>query len=259
MKVEVLVASMNQNNFDLVEKMNLQSNAVIANQCDFTSFETTEINNNVFKLVSTTERGVGKNRNVALLYATDDILLIADDDMVYVDGYQQSIVDAFEKTPKADIIVFNLTEDSGRKMITKKHRVRFFNSMRYGAVRLAIKKSSLDKANIWFSMLYGGGAKFSSGEDSLFIRQCMKSGLKIYAIPDILARLLNDRPSTWDNGDFCRQAYDKGILLKNAFPNSAFILKYVFAFKLKRKELRFLKALKLIKKGIRDFKNLKTK
>lgn len=34
MKVEVLIAAMNQSNFQLLQKMNIQTDAIVGNQCD---------------------------------------------------------------------------------------------------------------------------------------------------------------------------------------------------------------------------------
>ncbi len=254
MKVEVLVATMNQQDFSLIKKMNLHSDVVIANQSDTYDYQEELSDNFSYKMITTAQRGVGKNRNTALLYSTGDILIFADDDVLYMDNYADIIANAFQKNKRADVIMFNLTEESGRKMIKKHHKVGFFNAMRYGAVRIAVRKESLDKSNIWFSTLYGGGAKYSCGEDSLFIRECLKKGLKIYAIPDVIAGLLNDRESTWNTGDLQKQAYDKGIWLKNAYPKLCYLLKYMFAYKMKKLEFSYRKTLKQIKKGIKDFK-----
>lgn len=253
MNLEVLVATMNQNDFSLVEKMNLQSDAVFANQTSETRFDQTQVFGKKIKMISTLLRGVGKNRNMALSYAEGDILVFSDDDVRFLDGYAEVLTRKFADLKQADIIIFNLTEDSGRKMIRKVHRVKFHNFMRYGAVRIAVRKSSLDKANVYFSMLYGGGATYSSGEDSLFLRECLHKGLNIYAIPDVLAELLNERASTWDTGDKKKQAYDKGFWLKNACPKIAFMLKYIFAYKMKSKEYSFFETLRLIEDGISDF------
>ena len=38
-------------------------------------------------------------------------------------------------------------------------------------------------AHITFSLLFGGGAKYSNGEDSLFLKDCLKYGLVVYAVP----------------------------------------------------------------------------
>ena len=75
-KVEVLVACMNQKDDSLYQKMNLQTDAVLANQCDEYSYrEFVQEDNSVVKLISTADRGVGKNRNKALLNSTGEYLM----------------------------------------------------------------------------------------------------------------------------------------------------------------------------------------
>lgn len=258
-KVEVLVACMNQNDFSLYDIMNLQTDAILANQADIFSYEEIQKNNNNIKLITTHDRGVGKNRNKALIYATGEYLVCADQDMIYVDGYEQIILDAFNEKPKADIIVFNLKYlnrfTKGKKPGTKFKRIYWWNSMRYGAARIAIKRSSLEKANLSFSHLYGGGAKYSSGEDTLFIREALRKGLKMYYCPKIIATVKQEE-SSWFKGYNDKFFIDKGILIANAFPSLKNLLIYYFAFKLRKvsKDYNFNKIIKLMKKGIKEFK-----
>ena len=59
-------------------------------------------------MITTSDRGVGRNRNIALAYASEEICLFADDDMVYEPNYVEIIKKAFNELPKADIIIFNI-------------------------------------------------------------------------------------------------------------------------------------------------------
>ena len=261
-KVEVLVACMQQGDDSLYEKMNLQTDAVLANQCGFYGYsEYIRDNGHKVKLVSTADRGVGKNRNIALLNSTGDYLLCSDEDMIYVDGYEKMIKDAFDQLPKADIIVFDLEYlnkfTKARKPTSKCKRVHIWNCMRYGTARVAMRKSSIDKANIWFSTLYGGGAKYSSGEDSLFIREAMRKGLKIYTVPITIAKVKQET-SSWFKGYTDKFFIDKGILLANAFPKMCKVLIYYFAFNLRHvsKQHSFAKIVSLMKTGVKNFKKM---
>lgn len=260
-KVEVLVACMHQKDDSLYKEMNLQTDAILANQCDeYTYREYMQDNGCVAKLVSTADRGVGKNRNKALMNASGEYLLFADEDMIYEDGYEGMVLDAFNKKKDADIIVFNLIYlnrfTKGRKEEKKFKRVRFWNSMRYGAARIAIKRSALEKNCLSFSTLYGGGAKYSSGEDTLFIREALRKGLKIYYCPVVIAKVKQET-STWFNGYTDKFFIDRGVLIANAFPLLCHLFIYYFAFKLRKasKDHSFSKILSLMKKGIKTFKN----
>ena len=51
--------------------------------------------------MSLNERGIGLSRNTALMRATADIILFADEDVTYKDGYAQMIESAFENNQNA--------------------------------------------------------------------------------------------------------------------------------------------------------------
>lgn len=261
-KVEVLVACMNQNDDNLYRQMNLHSDTILANQGnDFYYKEYLESDGNIVKLISTQDRGVGKNRNKALMFASGEYLLCADQDMIYADDYVEIVENAFQQCPKADIIVFNLEYlnrfTQGRKPKKRLKKVHVWNCMRYGAARVAIRKNAIDKACLSFSVLYGGGAKYSSGEDSLFIREALRKGLKMYYCPKIIAQVKQEE-SSWFQGYTEKYYVDKGILIANAFPVLKKVLLYYFAFGLRKtsKEFGFRKICKLMKKGFKDFKKL---
>ena len=215
MKIQVLVAAMHQTDHSLLEKMNIQTDAIIANQCDRNEVEDFEWNGHKIKYLSFAERGVGLNRNNALMRAGGDICLFADDDMVYVDGYADIIERAFEENPRADVIVFNLIEkNSSRKQIQKTCKVGYLNYLRYGTARVAFRLEAVKAQGIYFNQCFGGGTEHSHGEDNLFLNACLKKGLKIYAVPQSIAALTDERPSSWDTGYGEKYLKDQGILYR---------------------------------------------
>jgi hypothetical protein len=108
MDLEVLVATMGQEDCSLAEKMNIQTAAVIANQCDRWGYDVSA--DGKIRMISTETRGVGINRNLALQLAKGDILLFADDDLVYYDGALNGVVEAFREFPDADVIFFGASQ-----------------------------------------------------------------------------------------------------------------------------------------------------
>ena len=261
-RVEVLVACMHQTDDSLYKEMNLQTDAILANQTsEFSYREYNEANGCKVKLISTHDRGVGKNRNKALQFATGEYLLCADEDMIYEEGYSKIVLEAFDLQPQADIIVFNLTYlnryTPGRSAGRRFKRIHFWNSMRYGAARIAIKRSALEKATLSFSHLYGGGAKYCSGEDSLFIREALRKGLKMYYCPIVIAKVKQEE-SSWFHGYTDKYFIDKGILIANAFPILKNLFIYYFAFGMRNvsKEYSFLKICRLMKQGFKEFSEI---
>lgn len=258
MEIDVLVSTMHQKDLSLVDKMNITTNAIIINQCDRNSFNERNDNNRTIKMYSFNERGVGKSRNNALMRSTADICILSDDDVVYLDNYKETIIKAFENNPKADIIMFNvpsLNDDRPTINITKNAKVNRLNFMRYGAVNIAFKRQSIISVNVYFSLLFGGGAKYSAGEDSLFIYECLKKGLNIYSNTSKVAYVLQDS-STWFGGFNEKYFFDKGVFFASLSKTMAYVLLMQFAIRkhhLYKNEISFTNACKCMLRGVKQY------
>lgn len=214
MRLQVLVSTMNQTDFSLPERMNLQSDAIVINQCDRHDHEVIRFRNHRIQYYSFSERGIGLSRNTGLMRADADICLFGDDDVTYVDGYNDMIIQAFEDNPSADILFFNVASTNPARplhMSRKSERVRWYSCLRYGAVRIAARTHRLRETNMHFSMLFGGGAKYSAGEDSLFIFEALRKGLKAYACP-LTIGVAKQEDSTWFKGYDDAYFFDRGVL-----------------------------------------------
>lgn len=261
MKLEVLVSTMKQTDHSLLEKMNIQSDVIVINQCDKYAHEQFCYKGNNVQFFHFGERGVGLSRNNALMRATADISVLADDDITYVQDYKEIILSAFQETPKADIILFNVPSKNPQRPtynITSSRRVRWYNCLRYGAVKVTIKTEQIKKNNIYFSLLFGGGARYGSGEDSLFIFECLKKGLKIYTNPSIIG-YVEQQDSSWFNGFTDKFFIDKGALYYSISRRWAKLLCLQFIVRHRAMYIHTLslrKAFTLMLKGIRLIKRL---
>ena len=255
MSFQLLISTVDQKNYDLLKKMNVQSDAVVVNQCDHDSLAEFEFQGHKIKWICMSGRGVGLSRNTALSHATADIILFADDDVTYATNYQAEVEKAFETNSKADVICFNIdlvnsVKNFGYRNNQKDKKLNLFNSMRYGACRIAARRKALWKKRISFSLLFGGGAEFSCGEDSLFIRDCYKNGLKLYASTYTLGQV-DDSQSSWYRGVQNKLFIDRGILLYCAFPVLHHVLYVYYAYRMRTlaNGYTMLKILKLFQKG----------
>jgi len=253
---DVLVSTMHQKGHTLLEKMNIQSNAIVINQCDRYEFEEIEYNGNHIKFLSFAERGIGLSRNIALMRSTADICLFADDDVVYVDNYEKIIINAFLKKPEADMIIFNVpcsNEDRNPKKIINEKKLHLHNAMSFGTYRIAIRRNGALKNGIYFSLMFGGGAKYSAGEDSLFISDFFKKGCKVYSDPSIIG-YVDHKESTWFNGYNDKYFIDKGVFFYTISKKFGRLLclQYVLRkYKLFQNEKTRMEALKLMLRGVK--------
>lgn len=201
MKLQVLVSTMHQNNYIIIEEMNIKSDAVIINQCDIESIQMFKFNDATIKWIDSKDRGLSVSRNMALKNSDSDICLLADDDLVYLPDYEATIVSQFEKYPDADIIAFQVQgiERKFKNYHPRYRSINFLTSMKISSVEIAFRLDSIKKNNILFNNLFGSGSKYFMGEEGIFLSECLKHGLKIIYVPIKIANLhLND--STWFKG-----------------------------------------------------------
>ena len=254
MKIQVLLSTMNQKDKKIIEKMNINSDAIIINQCEKNEIETIEKDGNKILFMSLKERGVGLSRNTALQRASADICIFADDDVIYNDDYKKIILQEFENNPKADVLIFNLqslNKERPEYQIKKKSRINMFNCLRYGTSRIAIRLDKIRNANINFSLLFGGGAKYSHGEDTLFLRECIKKGLKIYKIP-VMIGTIGHETSTWFKGYNEKYLKDRGALYRFFSPRLKYLFCIQYAIRHKEFSENFnkIEGLKLLLEGV---------
>ena len=261
LRVQVLVAAVNADVPELVRKMNLQTDALIVNQCDHYGYEEFEHAGHGIRVFSMAERGVGLSRNTALMRSDGDIILFSDEDIRLEDGYEEKLQKGFGENPDADLLLFNLKVDPSRATYhnASRHRVHWYNYGRYGIVEAAVRREAILRANISFSLLFGGGARYSNGEDSLFFHDCLKKGLHIYTDTENIGEEIL-RESTWFHGYSEKFFFDRGVLYAYLYGWAArlWTLRYLLAKKkVVCEQIPFAKAHRLMKDGIREGRDMR--
>lgn len=262
-RLQLLVATMNLTDIiGLCDKMHIASDALIINQSDCVKYECLFYHGYKIECYTFAERGLSRSRNNALLRCTGEILCIADDDMVYTDTYREDIINEFQKHPEADALVFNVTalnDERSGKPIEKYARVGKRESREYGSVHIAIRKRALIGKNVYFNTLFGSGATYSCGEDTLFLKELIEKDLKLYKTPIRIASVdMSD--STWFKGYNEKYFKDKGALIEAAYPRCSYLLAILQSVRNSKKCLgSYKKAAKLFSyytSGIADYRKV---
>lgn len=254
MRIQLLISTINQTDYTLLDRMQIFCDTIVINQCDSVGIELFEYNGHKVEWYNCTERGVGKSRNKALMAATADICVFADDDMIYNNETMETINAVFEEYPKADLIAFNV---HGACANSKNHVLHTWNAYKYATYRLAVKRESILKTRICFSLLFGGGAQYSCGEDTLFIRDCLKNKLRLYAVTNYIGTN-SFGESTWFHGYTEKLFVDKGVLYATMNPILAKMYCVRFAFRhsnIFSHEVSREQALKWMLKGVDEAKS----
>lgn len=253
MSLEVLVSTMNQSDHSLIHKMNLQSDAVVINQCNVNSQIEFLHSQHRIRWINKSERGLSKSRNLAIKSSEADICIISDDDLIYVDDYVEKVKAQFDKYPNADIITFQVEgiEEKFKDYHVEVRDLNYLTSMKVASVEIAFKRESIIRNNIKFDENFGAGAQYQMGEENIFLTQCLKKSLKILYVPVKIADL-HIGESSWFKGYNCEFFISKGAQFTAM--SSLLSIPYILQFALRKHKLftnetDIISAIRLMCKG----------
>lgn len=249
--VSVLVSTMH-NDPTLLSSMKLNGSNIIVNQCDVENINS--IDSNMW--INTISRGLSISRNIAIKNSDSDISVIADDDLVYVDNYEKLISDTYNKYPDEDVIVFKV-EGINKKFKSYSNdsfKINYLSSLKVSSVQVTFKTNKV-KDSIYFNENFGSGAKYSMGEENIFLFDCLNSNLKIRFVPVKIADLYIGE-STWFKGFNEKYLFDRGAsfyaMSKTMYP--LLIIQYGLRKYKMFKGFNPLSAIRTMLKGSRDYK-----
>lgn len=227
--IQILISTMFLRDYrELLQKMNISTDAVIINQCDENSEYHVTFDGHNILIINTTERGLSKSRNMAVSKSSAKYLIFADDDFRYSDDYAHMVKEAYMKYPCADAVIFRAIRKSSRiHREFKNGKLSKYYQFSVNSVRITVKRSVIIEKNIFFDEYFGSGARVSHGEDTIFISECFKQGVNFYSANTILCTEFDEgRQSTWWQGYTEQFFKDKGTLFKRLSKNYLLLIMY---------------------------------
>lgn len=253
--VEVLISAMHLSDFSIINSTNIQTDAVVINQCDVTDYKVLQLQSSTVKLISTTERGLSNSRNKAIELATGNICLICDDDEYLYEDYGILISNTYAKIPDADVIAFKFLYPQKTYSNSIK-KIGFLNASTISSVELSFRREKIIDSKIRFNKYFGSGSVYSAGEENMFLYDCLRKGLKIYYVPIEIGKLVEGEESMWFKGFNEKYFFDKGAWLSACFPKLKYVLIFYVTFRFRKlSELNNLLTFKFLWNGMRAYKN----
>lgn len=268
-KIEVLLSVMNIKNEieydELLKKNNIKGKVVTINQVE-NKEEIFSVSEGEKRIYSYAEKGASNSRNKLLEKANGDICIFADNDTVFVEDYEKIIEKEFVKNPKADIIIFfaeneNKAREPNKRIGNKK--INYLDIMRVRTNEIALKKETIEKIkekNIKFDCNFGPGGIFKKGEETIFMAELKRLGLKIYSV-DINISTSKNEKSTWFTGFNEQFLYDQGAIFYKLAPKwyQILILQYIIRKHfLYKNNLNIFQAYKQLLLGVKECKKIYT-
>ena len=200
----VLISCMHQEDDSIIKKSNLQTDAVVVNQCDRDCIEDYFFLNKDnkrchVKFICTTERGLSRSRNMAIKNAIDaDICLLSDDDERFEDDYENKIKEAYTQYPEADFISFACNR-IGYTYPTDWKKMNLKDILKTSSIQITFRREVVLLHNLQFDEKMGSGTGNGAGEENKFMMDCKKKGCKMLYCPSVITTLLSSN-SLWHNG-----------------------------------------------------------
>ena len=252
MTLDILLSCMHQTDMGLIASSRITGSAVVINQCGWEGERTA----GKVRWIDTTQRGLTKSRNMAIACSRADICLLCDDDEVFEPDYEKKLLDAYEKLPQADVIIFKM---AGRAPSFRDEtiRLRFPRTMRVSSWQISFRRESLLRSGVRFDELLGAGTGNGAEEELKFLTDCEKAGLQIWYVPAEIASVAQTE-STWFKGFDETFFYNRGATTRYilGYPLAAAYAVYYVVRKraMYRKEITPRNALRAIFRGIRENK-----
>lgn len=250
--IEVLISTMDRKDPKelMLKEKNIEGNVLIVNQSEK---RVQQFNENGIRMLSYQEKGLSKSRNRAIKNAIGDICLIADDDIQYKKGIFQEIQKVFLNHPDFDVLTFKYDNKKSKYgKLPFNHNYRTIR--RVSSIEIAFRRDQVINKSIRFNELFGLGSRYISGEENIFLKDCLDKGLKIKYIPLSIAYHLHDESTgrIWSRGLF----FSKGALFFELYGKFSYIYDLGFCIKKYfeyKEQVSFIHSLKYIFEGAKDY------
>lgn len=266
--LEILVSTMNRNTLDFLIPMFpfchfSDFSILIVNQTEENKLLVSDFPS--IRVINSFEKGLSKSRNLALKNAIGKIVLIADDDVIYMNDFDTKIIQAYNQYDNKAVISFCIEKPNG--LLFKKYSpnakknlslMELFNVL---SIEISLNKLILDKLGITFDENFGLGSEFQMGEEAVFLSDIKNKNQQIAFVPSVI--VIHSEISSTEKIDFSKRYYVQGAFLTKVLKEDYFMgLATKLFFDVKQKKLnlnRIPAAIKNANQGKMDYNKLTNK
>lgn len=185
---QLLISTMQQEDLSFLDRMFpfhdwKKLNILIVNQTNLKKKLQSNLQN--IQIINSNEFGLSKSRNLALQHATSAIVLLADDDVIYLKFFEKIIHKAYQDYPEAAMICFQFFDENGefKKKYPLKKGYISPKKLALSSVEMSLNLNLIRKYGLKFNEHFGLGATFPMHEEQVFKEQLSSHKLKVAFIP----------------------------------------------------------------------------
>ena len=230
---------------------------LIINQTDESNL--LESNYSSVRVINSFEKGISKSRNLGIKNAVKQIILIADDDVVFIDDFQNNIINTYNENRIASAICFQTITKEGNlysKYPKKTDELNNKQLRKVLSIELTFILGDIKYENCMFNEFFGLGSKFQDSETYFFLKKIKKRGLKIGFSPKNI--VIHESFSSSDEASSDRIIYARmaGFYKIYGIIAYLFLFKYMF-FLVRKYSFSFSQIRKKFSVGISGIKDYK--
>lgn len=243
LQLEILVSTVNRTSLEFLHAM-FQHNQLddfhilVVNQT--TPNHTLHSSNPKIRVINSYDKGLSKSRNLAIENAVGDICLLADDDVVYIAGFEKCIINGYGTLPAASIICFKTLTTENLPYSQYPKKIGHLSGFKYVlSIEISFKRLPLVNNKIRFNEHFGLGAIFQDSENYIFLKELnTQNKLKAFFVPEFI--VIHEPLSSSDDISSDRFIFARSALNFKFFGYFAYvyILKLIF-FLLRKNLIKF--------------------
>lgn len=241
--LEILVSTMNRTTLDFL--------AAMFPFRHFSSFSIVVINQTTpdkilespypsVRIINSFEKGLSKSRNLALQNARGKIIMLTDDDVAYVEGFDSIVLKKFNENKEAAAIQFCVTDIHGQRFKKYPEHPRDIGTAKIlstMSIELVYNRNVILGSKIKFDEHFGLGAIFPLGEEHIFLTDLKNDGYPILFHNEVIVRHTPERNS--DNITIKKKFETIGAIYARMFPKTFYFwLAMLYFFYLKRNKIK---------------------
>jgi len=140
-------------------------------------------------------KGISTNRNNAIGHCKADIILFADDDIIYTADGLRAVIDTFARHPEVDMATFRSRQPTNKVYPDKSVKLNAHLPKNYsvGTIEIAFRRSTAGFLRC-HPELGLGSPRLHGGEDEMFLMSAIRRGLECRFFPVTICEHPN--PST---------------------------------------------------------------
>ena len=186
------------------------------------------------RIVEANHSGLSKSRNTCIENATAEIVLIADDDIEYSEGFVATILNFFDCN-SCDVATFMITSSGSsahrRPYRSLPHRHNAVSILSVSSIEIAFRLTPVKRNKISFDERFGLGSSYPISEEAIFLKDCLSRKLKLISVPRTIVRHQHKSSGTdWSNE---KAWFSKGAVFRRMYGPLGIL--FVFALALKKR------------------------